>query len=96
MASYRLSKAADNDFAQIFDYGIDTHGLEAAIDYQNKLKQRFAEIAEQPLHYQAVDHIHKSSRRSVCGVHSVYYRIDPTEIVIVRILGRQDPFKAFS
>src|SRR5688500_1439287 len=29
--------------------------------------------------------------RSVYGRHSIYYRIDPDEIVIVRILGRQDP-----
>jgi len=48
-----------------------------------------------PLLYPDVDHIHKGYRRSVYGSHSIYYRIDPEEIVIVRILGREDPEKQF-
>ncbi|HFE39360.1 MAG TPA: type II toxin-antitoxin system RelE/ParE family toxin [Gammaproteobacteria bacterium] len=94
MGRYRLSEAAVQDFDQIYDYGIDEFGIDQATIYQNRLKQRFAEIAETPLLYMAVDHIHSKHRRSVCGVHSIYYCINSDEIVIVRILGRQNPKKA--
>ena len=41
-----------------------------------------------------VQHIRKGYRRSVCGVHSIYYRIEEEEVIIVRILGRQAPEEA--
>ena len=91
MGRFRLSKEAVKDFDNIYDYGIDTFGLEQATLYQNQLKQRFLEIAESPQLYMTVDHIHAKHRRSVCGSHSIYYHIDPTGIIIVRILGQQDP-----
>ena len=34
-------------------------------------------------------------RRSVYQSHSIYYRVDPDEIVIIRILGQQDMDDAF-
>ena len=94
MGSYELAKTADEDFENIFDYGIDTFGLDQALKYQNSMKQRFDELAEQPYLYQAVDHIHKGYRRSVCGSHSIYYRIESNHVLIVHILGQQDPTKA--
>jgi toxin ParE1/3/4 len=95
MGNYELSQSADEDFENIFDYGIDTFGLAQALKYQHSMKQRFEELAEQPKLYQAVDHIHKGYRRSVCGKHSIYYRIESKGIFIVRILGQQDLAKAF-
>ena len=95
MESYKLSKAADKDFEKIFDYGIDTFGLNQALEYQQGMKQRFKELAKQPHLYQAVDHIHKGYRRSVYGKHSIYYRIEATGIRIMRILKHQNPDKAF-
>jgi len=95
MGSYELAKAADEDFENIFDYGIDTFGLDQALKYQNSMKQRFDELAEQPKLYPAVDHIRTGYRRSVYGSHSIYYRIEANRILIVRILGQQDPSKAF-
>ena len=94
MASYELAQAADEDFENIFDFGINTFGLHRALKYQNSMKQRFGELAEQPKLYPAVDHIREGYRRSVYGSHSIYYRIEGKHVVIVRILGRQDPAKA--
>jgi toxin ParE1/3/4 len=55
------------------------------------LFDRFEEIAERPNSYPAVDHIRKGYRRSVCGVDSIYYRVDDNGIVeIMAILGSQD------
>jgi len=93
MRHYTLAQDADADFESIFEYGLDNFGKDAAILYQNKLIRHFEELAECPLHYQAVSHIRKDYRRSVCGVHSIYYRIHGEGIIIIRILGRQDPFR---
>jgi toxin ParE1/3/4 len=91
MASYRLSGRADEDVRRLYEYGIMQYGLERADRYYNGLIERLEELAEDPHLWQAVDHIRPGYRRSVYGRHSIYYRIDPHEIVIVRILGRQDP-----
>ena len=90
MARYELSEAADLDFENIFDFGIDRFGLAQAVDYQNGLKKHFDELAEQPKLYAAVDHIRAGYRRSVYRSHSIYYRTELASIFIVRILGQQD------
>jgi toxin ParE1/3/4 len=91
MASYRLSDKADEDLSQLYEYGILHYGQERADRYYNGLIERLEELAENPRFGQAVDHIRPGYRRSVYGRHSIYYRIDPDAVVIVRILGRQDP-----
>ena len=94
MARYELARAADKDFENIFNFGIDTFGLAQALDYQNGMQQRFVELAEQPAQYAAVEHIRKGYRRCIYKSHSIYYRIQPEHVFIVRILGKQDPKKA--
>ncbi len=54
MAKYRLSSAADQDFEQLFEYGIDNFGLAQAKSYIDGMLIQFQSIAENPLHYQAV------------------------------------------
>jgi toxin ParE1/3/4 len=94
MARYELANNADEDFENIFNFGIDTFGLAQAMDYQQGMKKRFKELAEQPEIYQTVEHIRAGYRRSVYHSHSIYYKIEPTRIFIVRILGQQDPARA--
>ena len=96
MASYELSRAAQRDFETIFEYGIDTFGLDQALNYQNGIKQRFHKLAGQPKLYPAVDHIRAGYRRTVYGSNSIYNRLDDHRIVIVRIFGQQDPTNALS
>ena len=96
MAGYELTYAADQDFENIFEFGLDIFGVDQASRYQNGMMQRFAKLAEQPKLYPTVDHIRASYRRSVYGSHSIYYRIESQGIVIVRILGQQDLANAFS
>ncbi len=91
MKGYRLTIEAENDLDHILDEGIDEYGFEDAIIYYDNLQQRFAELVDNPFLYPAVDHICVGYRRTVCRVHSVYYRVDPEEIVIVRILKKQNP-----
>ena len=95
MAAYELSKEADKDFAEIFNYGIEQFGLAQALTYQNGMAERLNELAKQPKLYPTIDHIREGYRRSTYGSHSIYYRIEPNRIIIVRILSKQDCTKAF-
>jgi toxin ParE1/3/4 len=57
---------------------------------------RFEQLAEQPYLYQAVDDIREGYRRCVCGVDSIYYRIDGNTVEIMNIIGRQDTNETLS
>lgn len=91
VAKYHLSKLAEEDLLGIADYGDEHFGIAQSDRYRDKLKQRFSALAEQPYLYQAVEHIQAGYRRSVCGKHSIYYRINRKGVEIIRILGREDP-----
>jgi toxin ParE1/3/4 len=90
MASFSLTPKASADIDRIYDFGIDRFGLTQANQYLDALEQRFNEIAETPLLYPAVDHIRAGHRRSVCGVHTIYYRINTKGVEIIRVIGQQD------
>ena len=90
MPSYKLSNDAKMDLAYIYWRGVNEFGEVQADIYLQSLLSRFEEIAEAPSQYQAVDHIREGYRRSVCGVDSIYYRIDNDTVEVMRILGRQD------
>jgi len=94
MKKYIVTLAAKRDLMAIAQYGDENYGNEKSDQYRDKLEQRFVSMAEQPYLYPAVDHIHDGYRRSVCGVHSIYYKIERQGIAIIRILNRQDPDKA--
>jgi len=45
------------------------------------MQERFTRIAEQPRLYQGIDHIQPGMRRSVYGVHAIYYREDGNDVL---------------
>jgi toxin ParE1/3/4 len=96
MATYRLSKRADDDFESIYIYGVLTFGLEKAECYAAGLQRRFEQIAVKPLLYPIIDQVTHAYRRSVYGAHTIYYRLDDESVFIVRILRSQDPAAALS
>ena len=91
MPDYRLAQSAENDLIEIAQYGDDHYGIEQSDRYRDRLKQRFLVLADQPMLYPAVDHIRTGYRRSVCGAHSIYYRIEGDTVEIMRILKHQNP-----
>ena len=93
IGEYRLSKDADDDLMGIALFGDEHFGIDQSNHYRDQLKHRFSVLAEQPLLYPAIDHIRQGYRRSVCGVHSIFYRIDGENVEIMRILKKQDPEK---
>ena len=91
MDAYRLSEDAEVDIRRLYRYGIETFGLTQADLYFDGLFERFGQIAERPHLYPSVEHIRPGYRRSVFGVHSIYYRVGPDgRVDIMRILGRED------
>jgi len=89
MPEYRLTQQAEDDLFRIALYGIDRFGPEQTRKYYNELVGRLANIAENPERYALVEHIRRGYRRSVCGVHSIYFRPIKEGVEIVRILGQQ-------
>lgn len=90
MASFKLTEAAKLDLRRIYLRGLEEFGEAQADKYYNALFDRFQELAEQPSAYPAVDGLRPGYRRSVCGVDSIYYRIDNDHVVIAAVLGQQD------
>jgi toxin ParE1/3/4 len=90
MPDYRLSERAKEDLIGIAQYGDEHFGVAQSDRYRDLLKQRFSVLANQPKLYPAVEHIRSGYRRSVCGVHSIYYRIEGDGVEIMRILKHQD------
>jgi len=87
---YKFSNEAKMDLARIYWHGVKIFGEHQAENYFEKLIRRCDEISEAPYKYQTVDHIREGYRRSVCGVDSIYYRVNGEVIEIMRVLGRQD------
>jgi toxin ParE1/3/4 len=90
MGTYRLSENAREDLRRIYRRGLREYGEAQADEYYNALFDRFEQIAKQPFLYPAVDDIREGYRRSVCGVDSIYYRIEGETVEIMAIIGRQD------
>ena len=90
--SYRLkvSASADSDLNAIYEYGFIQWGEERADSYYNDLIMHFEQICENPFLYAAVDHIRPGYRRSICGVHSVYYRVTNDSVEIMALIGQQN------
>ena len=95
MANYSLTADAKADLRRIYFEGLDKWGEAQADEYYNAFFDRFEKLCEQPLLYPAVDDIREGYRRCVCGVDSIYYRINADAVEIMRIIGRQDPTKLF-
>ena len=90
MANYKLSEDAKADLIRIHQYGVRQFGETQADNYYFAFFNQFEKIAKQPLSYPEVNHIRKGYRRCVCGVDSIYYRIEKGLVEIISIIGRQD------
>ena len=90
MAKYKLSNEAKNDLIRIHQYGVIKFGETQADKYFNTFFDYFDMIAERPFSYEVVDYIKEGYRRCVCGVDSIYFRVNEDLVEIMAIVGRQD------
>ena len=91
MGRFRLSKLAESDLANIADFGIERFGLVQARKYRDGFFACFKRIAERPFLYGSVDELRPGYRRAVYESHSIYYVVLEDQVLIVRVLGREDP-----
>ncbi len=89
MAAYKLNQDAEDDLKRLYRHGVREFGVVQADRYFDALFERFDQLAVEPLLYRAVDEIRPGYRRSVCGAHSIYYRLNRDAVEIMRILGRE-------
>ena len=89
MAKYRLSNQAKEDLIRIHQYGVKKYGMIQADKYFESFFEHFEIIAQQPFSFKAVDHIRKDYRRCVCGVDSIYFKVNEKIVDIIAIIGRQ-------
>ena len=90
MAKYRLSNEAKNDLIRIHHYGVEKFGMIQADKYFESFFEYFDIIAERPYSFESVEYVRKDYRRCVCGVDSIYFRVNKDSIEIMAIVGRQD------
>jgi toxin ParE1/3/4 len=90
MGTYRLTEDAKDDLIRIYQRGLREFGEVQADAYFNAFFERFELLADQPLAYPAVEDIRAGYRRSVCGVDSIYYRVEGEIVEIMAIIGQQD------
>lgn len=90
MADYKLSNQAKEDLIRIYHYGVKKFGMTQAEIYYESFFKHFDIIAKQPFSFESVHFIKEGYRRCLCGVDSIYYRINDDIVEIMTIVGRQD------
>lgn len=90
MTKYRLSNEAKEDLIRIHQYGVKNFGIIQADKYFDSFFECFDNIAERPFSFEAVDYLKKGYRRCVCGVDSIYFKVNDDTVEIMAIVGRQD------
>lgn len=90
MAEYRLSNEAKNDLIRIHHHGVKKFGMHQADKYFYSFFECFNAIAQRPFSFESVDYIKSGYRRCVCGVDSIYFKINHNIVEIMAIVGKQD------
>ena len=86
MPSYRLSRRADSDLAEIAAYTIQRFGIKQARVYRDSLKQCFQRLAENPKLGRRAEQLAPGLHRFEHRSHIVFYTVEEGELYIVRIL----------
>jgi toxin ParE1/3/4 len=90
MAKYRLSNEAKADLIRIHHYGVGKFGMAQADKYFDSFFDYFEILAQRPFSFESIDYIKEGYSRCVCGVDSIYYRVENGIVEIMAIDGRQD------
>ena len=84
--SYILSKEADNDLQEIYDYTVEKFGADQAIKYLVGLEELFFVLCAHPHTGRMRNEIRKGVRSCSYASHIVFYRVVERHIRIVRVL----------
>ncbi|HRA73207.1 MAG TPA: type II toxin-antitoxin system RelE/ParE family toxin [Flavobacterium sp.] len=90
MFSYKLNIQAEEDLTRIFEYGMGRFGLLQANKYYDMLFDCFSKIASNPYLFPEAIRFRQGYRYCVCGVDTIFYKINVDAIEIMAIIGRQN------
>ena len=90
MSKYKISQVAKEDLIRIHQYEAKQFGIKQADKYFESFFEHFELIAKNPHSFEAVDFIKPGYRRCVCGIDSIYFKMNGDIIEIMTIIGRQD------
>lgn len=86
MKNFRLSKAADADLEDIYDYTLEEFGLDQAVSYVSSFDDVFETISENPEIGRERKEIREELRSLGKDRYVIFYRLLDDHIRIVRIL----------
>lgn len=90
MYDYFLTREAKDDLWRIYEFGVYKFGEAQADKYFNMLHDCFDKICNNSFMFpQSLKH-KNIYRYCVCGVDTIYYKINGYVIEIMAIIGRQD------
>lgn len=92
MSKYRIviTKQADYDLNEIYEEGFNKWGETQADQYFDDILSHFDVLRDNPYLFRAVDEIREGYRRSVCGKHSIFYRVIGNVIEIMALVKYQN------
>jgi toxin ParE1/3/4 len=90
MYSYKLNIQAEEDLTRIFEYGMGRFGLLQAVKYYEMLFDCFTKITSNPFLFPEAIRYREGYRYCVCGVDTIFYKINSDMVEIMAIIGRQN------
>jgi toxin ParE1/3/4 len=93
MGNYRLTKRAERDIDQLYEYGLSNFGLEQAQSYFLGLHERFQILTDSPRLGREADELVLGLRRVEYSVHVIFYIPEDLGVLIVRVLRAEMDFK---
>ena len=85
-AYYELSKEADQDLDEIFDYTETVYGFDQAVEYISQFEGLFERLLENPALGRRRNEIRPGLRSFPKLEHVVFYRVLQDHILIIRVL----------
>lgn len=89
MAGYKVSKQADFDLANLYEYGIETFGLSQAQTYLIHLHESFENLACNPDIGRDASHFSRDLLRYSYKAHAIFFKQTKNGILIIRVLGQK-------
>lgn len=87
MSNYRLTKAAEKDLVEIWEYTFNEWSLNQAEKYVNGLLSTFDAIGEGKTKGKAIDLVREGYRKVLYGRHYIFFRISTDNVAnIIRVL----------
>jgi toxin ParE1/3/4 len=90
MYSYKLNIQAEEDLTRIFEYVMGRFGLLQANKYYEMLFDCFTKITSNPFLFPEAIRYREGYRYCVCGVDTIFYKINSDMVEIMAIIGRQN------